>query len=179
MKTLLLLRHGKSRWDSRGVPDHERPLKARGKRDAKRVGRLLAQRQLTPEHVLSSTAKRARGTAKRTARTCQYAGEIDLLAELYMAQPPAWLDALRLLPDDAERVLIVGHNPGLEELLGHLTDEVEPLTTAALARIALPLERWSDLNHATRGKLIDVWRPKKLKASRDSIALASHVGGAS
>jgi len=161
MKTLLILRHGKSRWNRRGVPDHERPLKRRGKRDARRMGRLLRDRQLTPDRILSSTAKRARATARRTAEACGYEGEVELCAELYMGPPPAYLEALRWLPDDVERALIIGHNPGLEELIEHLTRRQETVPTAALARIVLPIERWSDLTHATRGELLELWRPKE------------------
>lgn len=169
MKTLLLLRHGKSRWDRRDLSDHERPLKRRGKRVAKRVGRLLAARRLTPDRLLSSTAKRARATAKRVAKASGFSGEMELLAELYMAQPAAWIDALRLIPDDSDCVLVVGHNPGLEELLEHLTEEVASLPTAALACVSLPLDRWSDLTHATRGRLMEIWRSKELTAAADAV----------
>jgi phosphohistidine phosphatase len=163
MKTLLLLRHGKSRWDRRGVADHERALKRRGKRDAERIGRLLAERRLVPDRVLSSTAKRARATARRLAKGCDYQGEVELHPELYMGDPPDYFDVLRWLPDDAERVLVIGHNPGLEELIEHVTGKQEPLPTGGLAQVALPIDRWTDIGERIRGELVELWRPKELK----------------
>ncbi len=109
MKTLLLLRHGKSRWDRRGVADHERALKRRGKRDAARIGRLLIDQRMLPDRVLSSTAKRARATARRLAKACGYEGEIDLHSELYLGDPPDYFDVLRWLPDDVRAR--AGHRP--------------------------------------------------------------------
>ncbi len=163
MKTLLLLRHGKSRWDRRGVADHERALKRRGKRDAERIARLLVERRLVPDRVLSSTAKRARATARNLVKECAYEGEVELHPELYLGDPPDYFDVLRWLPDDVERVLVIGHNPGLEELVEHITGKHEPLPTAALAHLTLPIERWSDLGEAVRGDLVGLWRPKELK----------------
>ncbi len=66
-----------------------------------------------------------------------------------------------------ERVLVIGHNPGLEELIEHVTGKHEPLPTAALARINLPLERWSDLGEMVRGELVGLWRPKELKRAAE------------
>jgi phosphohistidine phosphatase len=167
MKTLLLLRHGKSRWDRRGVADHERGLKRRGKRDAARIGRLLADERLLPHRVISSTAKRARGTARRLAKACDHEGEVELHPELYLGDPPDYFDVLRWLPDEVERVLVVGHNPGLEELIEHVTGKQEPLPTAGLAQLRLPIERWSDLSDAVRGDLVALWRPKELKRQQE------------
>jgi phosphohistidine phosphatase len=166
MKTLLILRHGKSRWDKRGVADHERGLKPRGRRDAARAGRWLRENELVPDQVLSSTAKRARKTAKRVAKECAFAGETQLHAELYLSDPTAYLDALRQLPAESRRVLIVGHNPGLEELLQELTGKAESLPTAALAQVELPIELWSDLDHEVRGEIKTIWRPKDAKRAK-------------
>ena len=116
-----------------------------------------------PDHVLSSTAKRARGTARRVVKPCDYAGEVELHSELYLGDPSAYLDVLRWLPDDMDRVLVIGHNPGLEELIEHITGRHEALPTAGLAEINLPIERWSDLTDSTRGELLQLLRPKELK----------------
>ena len=85
MKTLLILRHAKSSWKHEQISDHDRPLNKRGKRDAPRIGRLLRDRNLAPELIISSTAKRARKTAAKAARECCYEGVIELCGELYLA----------------------------------------------------------------------------------------------
>jgi len=77
MKTLLILRHAKSSWKNPGLADHNRPLNKRGKRDAPRVGRLLRDKNLTPDLILSSTAKRALDTAEAAAESSGYEGEIN------------------------------------------------------------------------------------------------------
>jgi phosphohistidine phosphatase len=162
MKTLLILRHAKSSWKDFGLPDHDRPLKKRGKRDAPRVGRLLRERDLTPDLILCSTARRARDTAEMVAEASGYEGEIDLKSEFYMAGPGIYLRALRAVSDDYGRVMVVGHNPGLEELLEVVTGEPELLPTAALAQVSLPIGRWRELTSEIRGKLVNLWLPREL-----------------
>jgi phosphohistidine phosphatase len=162
VKTLLILRHAKSDWGDPGLDDHDRPLNKRGKRDALRVGRLLREEDLVPDLVLTSTATRAARTARRVARAAAFAGKTRPTSALYLAGPRAYLKVLRALPDSYGRVLVVGHNPGLEELVAHLTGEPVAMPTAALARVTLPLERWHDLTDVTRGTLEQVWRPREL-----------------
>ena len=117
MKTLLILRHAKSSWKNTGLADHDRPLTKRGKRDAPRMGRLLRDENLTPDLIVSSTAKRALDTAEAVAEASGYEGEVESRPEFYMAGPEAYLRALRALSDDYECVMVIGHNPGLEELV--------------------------------------------------------------
>jgi phosphohistidine phosphatase len=167
MKTLLILRHAKSSWKDESLPDHERPLNKRGKQDAPRMGKLLRDEGLIPDLILSSDARRARATIELVAQECHYDGEILFLRELYAAEPEAYLEALAQQGGDAASVMIVGHNPGLEELLEELTGERLPLPTAALAQVALPIEHWSELGANARddmpqGKLVNLWRPKDL-----------------
>jgi len=162
MKTLLILRHGKSSWANVYLADHDRPLKARGKRDAPRMGRLLREEGLTPELIISSTAERALATAELAALACDYEGEIEATRDFYHAAPEEYVERLQALPDEVERVMIVGHNPGMEELIAELTGEEERFPTAALAQVALPVERWQHLDEATEGKLVNLWRPKEL-----------------
>jgi phosphohistidine phosphatase len=163
MKTLLILRHAKSSWKHEGLPDHDRPLKKRGKRDAKRIGLFLAGEDLVPHCIVSSTAKRARKTAKRVAKACGYAGEILLERDLYNAGPMGYIRVLQDLDDADHRVMVVGHNPGLEVLLEVLTGETRWLPTAALARVDLPIERWDQMREYLDGELVDLWTPKALK----------------
>jgi phosphohistidine phosphatase len=163
MKTLLVLRHAKSSWDEPGLDDHERPLSPRGEKDAPRMGRLIRDEGLSPELIISSDAERARLTAEAMADAADYTWTILLERRLYHAGPAEIIDVLRkVVEHELATVMIVGHNPALEELVAKVTGEREDLPTAALVKIALPINRWSDLDATTRGKLVNVWRPKDL-----------------
>ncbi|MBX3440945.1 MAG: histidine phosphatase family protein [Planctomyces sp.] len=156
------MRHAKSSWDNPGQSDHERPLNERGRRDAPRMGRLLEQRGLLPTLIVSSTATRARETAKAVAHAAGYSGQIVLEPRLYHATRGDWDAVLHGLPSDQQRVLCVGHNPGLEDLLRRWTGESIAMPTAAVAVCELPQLPWKemDLNSAT---VEAVHRPKELE----------------
>ena len=160
MKTLLILRHAKSEWDEPEVADHDRTLSGRGKRDAPRAGEWLRAETLVPDLIISSTAKRARKTAKLVAEASGYEGEIRLEADLYLADAGTYLEVLQSVPETCQSVMVVGHNPGLEELVEALTGEAEPMPTAGLAQVSLPIERWEELGDETEGKLVQVRRPR-------------------
>ena len=162
MKALLVLRHAKSSWNDPARDDHERPLNKRGRRDGARMGELVREHGLIPDIVISSDAVRARLTAEAVVEAARYAGEILLDPHLYMACPADILSLLRMVQENAETVMIVGHNPGLEELVEQLTGERQDLPTAALAQIVLPIDQWRDLKLSTRGTLLGHWRPKEL-----------------
>ncbi|HEY5790212.1 MAG TPA: histidine phosphatase family protein [Gammaproteobacteria bacterium] len=151
-RELLILRHAKSDWNTAAASDFERPLNDRGKRDAPRVGAWLAAQGWLPDHVVASPAKRAKATARKV---CQELGvdpdAIDWQPRAYLADVPTLLSLLARCPVAAERVLLVGHNPGLEELLATLVGETlalpadgKLLPTAAVARLALAQE-WAGL----------------------------------
>lgn len=161
MKTLLLLRHAKSSWKHPELPDHDRPLNKRGKQDAPRIAKIIRDNGLVPDLIMSSTAKRARKTARIVAKTCGYAGEVALTPALYHAGPNTYIGTLSRQADEYQRIMLVGHNPGLEELLEMLVGQMEPIHTATLAHVLLPLTQWSELNHETAGKLINLWRPRE------------------
>jgi phosphohistidine phosphatase len=162
MKTLFVLRHAKSSWNSPALDDHERPLNERGRRDGPRMGELVREYGLIPDIVMSSDAVRAQLTAEAMAEAAGYTGEIMLDHRLYLAHPAEILLLLQTGSETAETIMIVGHNPGLEELIEHLTGERHDLPTAALAQIALPIDRWRDLDLSTRGTLLGHWRPADL-----------------
>ena len=162
MKTLLVLRHAKSSWNDPALDDHERPLNKRGRRDAARMGELVREYGLMPGVVISSDAVRARLTAEAVAEAARYAGEILLDPRLYMAGPADILSLLATLRENAETVMIVGHNPGLEKLVEQLTGERQDLPTAALAQIGLPIDQWCELKLSTPGTLVGLWRPEEL-----------------
>lgn len=161
MRTLLVLRHGKSSRKHADLSDHDRSLTKRGKRDAPRVGQLLQLRRLSPGAIISSTAKRARRTAEEVAQSSTFNGRVRLEPRLYLADPATILDVVQRADAEAKRVMVVGHNPGLEELVARLTGNDACLPTAALAQISLPIDRWGDLRLSTEGQLVSLWRPKE------------------
>lgn len=165
MRTLLILRHAKSSWSNSDMADHDRPLKRRGRRDAVRMGQLLLARNLAPQLIVSSTAKRARRTAKLIADALAYEGEIVLEHDLYHAGPTGYIRVLRDIDDRYQRVMAVGHNPGLEVLLEVLTGAAEWLPTAALAHVELPVDSWEEVREYIGGELVDLWTPKQIKAA--------------
>ncbi len=162
MKTLLLLRHAKSSRDNPDLADHERPLNDRGKGAARQMGQLLVDEKLVPDLIVSSTAVRARKTAQKVAKRCDYPRAIQLDERLYLSNPAAHLAVLQGVENDEQRVLVVGHNPGISEFLNQLASADEELPTAGLALIELPIKRWRDLTARTRGTLARIWRPKEL-----------------
>ncbi len=162
MKDLLLLRHAKSSWEDSELSDFERPLNARGKRDAPRIGKLILKERLTPHCIISSSAVRARSTADIVADKCQYKGKISFRHSLYAASPQKYFNALQSLKDDYKRVLVVGHNPTIIELIELLTGMAESIPTCALAHIKLPVKKWKELRLGTKYELVKIWRPKEL-----------------
>jgi phosphohistidine phosphatase len=127
------------------------------------MGEVIREHRLAPDVILSSDALRARQTAEALAKTARYAGEILLDRRLYGASPADIVKVLRTIDETkAATVLIVGHNPGLEELVARLTGEREDLPTAALAQIVLPVDQWRDLTVSRHGSLVGLWRPKEL-----------------
>lgn len=163
MKTLLILRHAKSDHGDASLADHDRPLNERGKHDAPKVGERLAAAGLVPDAILSSTAKRAKKTAEKVGEGAKFAGEIQLERDLYLAPPSIYLRVLSKLPDSVERALVVGHNPGMEQLVARLSGQPQEFPTAALAHIELDIGSWSELNDTVRGRLVDLWRPRELE----------------
>lgn len=165
-RELLILRHAKSDWDAGAHSDFERPLNRRGQRDAPRVGSWLNRKGLIPDLVISSPAERARQTALEVCRGLDIGeGRIVWEPRLYAAGVPQLLEALVRCPAQATRVLVVGHNPGLEELLRYLVgDDLDVpaddklLPTAALARLAMP-EDWAHIEGGC-ARLLSVTRPK-------------------
>jgi phosphohistidine phosphatase len=168
-RTLLILRHAKSDRDGAPADDFARPLARRGRRDAPRMGRWLESRGLLPDLVLSSPARRARETTEAVTAVLRVpATHIHYDDRLYLAASDTLLAVLAGCPSRAGTLLLVGHNPGLEELLEHLSAEPPPrnaagklLTTGALAQLTVR-PAWSKL--APRGAtLVELVRPRELE----------------
>jgi phosphohistidine phosphatase len=162
MKSVLVLRHAKSSWKHPELPDHDRPLNKRGKHDAPLMGRLLKREDLVPDVIISSTAMRAGATAEAVAKASGYKGEIVLNKSLYAAGPEAYLGVIHDLSDEYARVLIVGHNPGLEDLVELLTGEIHLMPTCSLAHVKFRVEKWSEIDNKSKGQMAEIWRPRDL-----------------
>ncbi|NPV86710.1 MAG: histidine phosphatase family protein [Anaerolineae bacterium] len=157
MKTLLIMRHAKSSWKEKDIPDHDRPLKKRGRKSAAVMGKLIKEMELVPEKILSSTAERARKTAEILIEGMNFEGEVEYLPALYMAEPEVIAEILSALPDELERVMVVGHNPGLEGLVQMLCGQVVSLPTATLAYVVIPIKKWEELKGDLKGDLVNIY----------------------
>jgi phosphohistidine phosphatase len=163
MKTLLLMRHTKSSWKHAEMPDHERPLNKRGNKDAPIMGALIKDKELVPQKILCSSALRATETARMVQEESGFAGETVFLDSYYLAEPNAYLEALQTLPDEIERVMVIGHNPGLEGLLQILSGQIVPLSTGAVAHLVLRIDHWNELNMDGEAELVETFSPGDLK----------------
>ncbi len=161
-KTLLLLRHAKSSWEREAVSDHDRPLNPRGKKAAPRMGKLLRELGLVPDAIVTSTANRAHATALLAADAAAFRGPILPDPSLYLASPDRYIIVASRARDEVEKLLLVGHNPGIELLVEQLTTRPEAMPTAALAVIDLPLTSWAELTLDTPCTLRHVYRPREL-----------------
>ena len=159
MKTLLVMRHAKSDWADENLDDHDRPLNARGERDAPRMAAYIRDNAQCPDVILCSTALRARTTAEVVAANC---GEkpIVLTRRLYLAEPRAYFNEILALPENVARAMVLGHNPGISEFLSELVGDEMEMPTAAVAVVTFPEDQWNLAD--VRGTLKAFWAPKAL-----------------
>jgi phosphohistidine phosphatase len=167
VKQLFLLRHAKSSWDDPGLNDHDRPLAPRGQRAAKLIARHLREQQVEPELVLCSSAQRTRETLERIADALGEEPSIQIERELYGASDRRLLERLRAVDSGVRSVLLIGHNPGLEQLALGLAGGGEQLPavrrkypTGALATLELA-GHWRELGAAS-AELTAYVTPKQL-----------------
>ena len=170
MKTLTLLRHAKSTWDDPVARDFDRPLNPRGRRAAKTVGREMRAQGLAFDEVVASPAVRVVETLEDVAAGYGSSLEPRFEERVYLASTDVLLELIHETKDNVERLLIVGHNPGLERLVLDLTrdsgdskraDAAEKYPTATLAEISFSVDRWKDVAAGT-GTLVRFIRPRDL-----------------
>lgn len=166
-RELLLLRHAKSDWETGALDDFDRPLAKRGRKEAPGVGEWLLREGLVPDLVISSPAERAKETASLVCDAMAFKKkDIFWDEDVYAAEVPSLLGVLSRCPAKARAVMLIGHNPGLEDLMRHLLgDEVETpvdgklLPTSTVARLEMPKD-WRNLE-AGCAKLLDLRRPRR------------------
>ena len=169
-RTLYLLRHAKSSWDDAGLSDHDRPLAPRGQRAVKKLAAHVRDEGVAPDLVLCSTAARTRATVD-PLRKALGNPEIRYLPELYAAWDDALLDILWNVEPEARTLLLVGHNPGLQDLAVRLTasgdDDLrrrleEKLPTGALVTLTFRADSWAAVGPGS-GRLTGYVVPRELR----------------
>ncbi|GAB2963695.1 histidine phosphatase family protein [Hymenobacter coalescens] len=154
MKILYLMRHAKSSWNFDGLSDKERPLNNRGRTDAPHMGQALVARNIRLDLLVSSPAVRALSTAALVAKELQYPPErVHVLDGIYAADLDRLVDIVHELPDEAESVLLVGHNPTITDVANALSPSpVNEMGTAAIVCLHFQADRWADV-HRTNAEL--------------------------
>jgi len=164
MKKLTLIRHGKSSWDDSSLSDWERPLKNRGKKDAILIGSKLYDRNIIPDKIVSSSAKRAYDTAKRIAKCVKYTeNKIKISDDIYSAGFQQLIDVVRNFKDDWQHVFLFGHNPYFTVMANHFGNtNIANLPTAGVLQISFNCKKWSDISK-DNGKNTLFLTPRMLK----------------
>ncbi len=146
MKNIILVRHAKSSWSNMALADHDRPLNERGKHNAPEMGKRLNKKRIQPDLLLSSTAKRARATAKKIAKEIDYPKEkIQTTKMLFHADGGNIIEVIKSLDDSLNTVMIFGHNPGFTTCSNALTGgAISNIPTCGVASIELHVQSWSE-----------------------------------
>lgn len=168
MKTLTLLRHAKSTWDDPVARDFDRPLNRRGRKAARTIGREMRAQDLRFDKVVASSAVRVRETIADVIDGYGEVIEPEFDQALYLASAEALLELVQATDDAKASLLLVGHNPGLENLVlllsrdGELKNEARTkYPTATLAELSFPVDHWSEVREGT-GTLVRFIRPRDL-----------------
>ena len=160
------MRHAKSDWAEAGLSDHDRPLNARGRRDAPEMARWLDDHDAVPSVILASTAKRVEETIERLINHWKTEPLVIRSGSLYLASPNTILEHIRCVGIDADgkrpkRLLVVGHNPGMEQLVSHLASIDTVMPTAAVALFECHAIDPDDDTAPHVERLLAVGRPKE------------------
>ena len=155
MKTLFLVRHAKSSRDDPSLPDRERPLDDRGKRDAPKMGKRLAKRDAKVDLLVSSPAVRALTTAHLIADEIGYKRK-DIVVDdrLYANSPDDLLAVIRALDNKLDRVMLFGHNPEFSDLAHRLSSEIVDMPTSAVAEYHFDTKAWTDIGEVEPTKTV-------------------------
>lgn len=160
MKTLLVLRHAKSSWDEPGLRDFDRPLNGRGLRAAPLVGRYMRRQKIAPELILCSPALRARETVALVREAARLDAPLRFDERIYEASAERLCEVISQIEERVNQAMLVGHNPGLEQLIFYFTNEEKRMATAALAQVTLDVEKWGK-TRAGCGRLDWLVKPKQ------------------
>lgn len=163
MKTIYIIRHAKSSWDDPLQDDFERPLSDRGKRDAPRMGKRLKEKEIHPDLLLSSPAKRAVSTARKIAQVLKYSKDGILTdRKLYHADEETMLNVIQKLNNKYNVVMLFGHNPGITEFVKSFRDDefvIDNIPTCGIIAFQLNVDTWQDVKWG-KGKMLFFDYPK-------------------
>jgi phosphohistidine phosphatase len=166
MKTLYVIRHAKSSWADPIASDFERKLNDRGKRDAPQMGKRLKEKDIHPDLVLTSPAKRALSTANRIAEVLKYSKDkIKTVTTLYHADEDTILSVIQDVKNKHETVMLFGHNPGLTDFVNAISSveiNIDNIPTCGVVALSLPVDSWEDVSWKS-AKLLFFDYPKALK----------------
>ena len=162
MKTLILVRHAKSSWSEPGLSDFDRPLNGRGVRDAPRMGKRFKEKEITPDRLVSSTAKRAIDTCKIIAEVIGYpVSSIISNRNLYHAEEDQLLTIVQQLKEPDDVVMLFGHNPGFTDFANRLMNiHIDNIPTCGIVACTLPVDKWDAVSWGC-GKLLFFDFPKQ------------------
>ena len=161
-RRLVLMRHAKSDWGHSSLADHDRPLNRRGRRDAPKMARWLAEAGAIPDIVFCSSAARTRETVSLMTPEWDDTAEVSYCEKLYLATPETILKTATSDRCDARVLMVVAHNPGIAQLVCLLADQAIEMPTAAIAIFEVSVTDWSELRSSSPTKLIQFMRPKAL-----------------
>jgi phosphohistidine phosphatase len=164
MRTLYLIRHAKSSWDSPGLRDIDRPLNERGLRDAPFMANLLSKQGIRPDLIVTSPAKRANTTACLFAQSLGYA-ESDIVrnGDIYEATPLTLLKIIGALPNEAQTVLLFGHNPTFTEIANYFSDNfIDNVPTCGIVMITSDADSWEEMTDYN-SRVNNRYFPKELR----------------
>lgn len=161
MKKLFIIRHAKSSWKDSALDDFDRPLSKRGKSDAPMIGSRLRERNIYPDIIISSPAKRAKTTAEIIAKELKYSKDILLEDEVYESTLNKLQKIVTKVDDNNSTLFLVGHNTSLNILAWHYVDFSENIVTCGVLEIEFDCDRWKDASDKN-AKLISYDYPKKM-----------------
>jgi phosphohistidine phosphatase len=172
MPRLLLMRHAKSSWKNPPIDDFDRSLNGRGRKAAELMGRALAARHLLPGKILSSSSRRTRDTLTELLPFLESDTDVRLTRDLYLTSEDRYIDVIRAHGNGTRTLMVLGHNPAMEELTHALCGDgsaKEPLAngfpTGALAIIDFEVSRWTEMEPGD-GKLIAFLTPEEVKGGK-------------
>ena len=162
-RRLIVMRHAKSSWAEAGMEDHQRPLNERGRRDAPKVAQKLVEIGWQPDTVISSDANRTRETFALMSPEFENQVQAQFHNGLYLAGIKEVVAHVCDVPADIDTVLVLGHNPGWEYVVEHLSGETTTMKTATAALLEFDVDDWNDaIRCAGSWRLVDVIYPREL-----------------
>jgi phosphohistidine phosphatase len=162
MKILYLMRHAKSDWSNSSASDFERRLNERGLKAAPLVGGFMREKGIQPQRIVCSQAERAKETARLVAEAARFGARVEFDERIYEASAERLLRVVSETPETVAELMLIGHNPGFEEVQARLTGERANFKTASLARVELKIESWTEVAEGC-GQLSWIVSPRDLE----------------